>query len=94
MQVIYQTSKLKQSFTRVSQTGTIQIIFDEANVHSDDHILLIIDDIEEKKYIICIMATSALKACYAAHNKDLSKREKTCLRRYENTIDDILKSIG
>ena len=87
-----QTSFINK-FTKTIQCGTIQIIFDEANIHSNDHILFIINDIEDNRYIICIRTVSILKACYAYNNKEISKREQTCLNRYNDHIDAILIKI-
>lgn len=88
-------ASLLRPFTEQIPCGNIQIIFDEANVHSNDHILIIIDDIEENRYIVCIRTISALKACYASNHEEgePSKQETTCLNRYNEHIHDILQKI-
>jgi hypothetical protein len=88
-------TSLLRPFTEQIPCGNIQIIFDEANVHSNDHTLIIIDDIEENRYIVCIRTISALKACYASNHgeREPSKQETTCLNRYNEHIHDILQKI-
>ena len=88
-------TSLLRPFTDQIPCGNIQIIFDEANVHSNDHILIIIDDIEENRYIVCIRTISALKSCYSSNHeeKEPSKQETTCLNRYNEHIHDILEKI-